>query len=167
MSITDDFKNSMACWASGVAVVTTKARDLCYGLTVSSFTSVSLNPPLILVSLSSHNRLQLMIQDAQTFGVSILHRDMEEASNYFASPGREPTPGFVEIDGHWTDSGVPVVKNAMAHVVCKLHDVVVWGDHTVIAGEVVEVDVPNPSADPLVYFNRGYRSIATEAALDE
>ena len=158
MTIQDDFKNALASWASGVAVVTTKARGLLYGLTVSSFTSISLEPPIISVSLSNTNRLHLMIQDAEMFAVSILAEGMEDASNYFAKSGREPTQGFVEVDGFWTESGVPVVANAMAHVVCKVHDVVVWGDHTVVAGEVLEA-ASAEGKKPLLYFDRAYRTV--------
>ena len=158
MTTQDDFKNALASWATGVAVVTTKARGLLYGLTVSSFTSISLEPPIISVSLSNRNRLHLMIQDAETFAVSILAEGMESASNYFAQGGREPTEGFVEVEGFWTKSDVPVVANAMAHLVCKVHDVVVWGDHTVVAGEVLEA-ASNDGKKPLVYFDRAYRTV--------
>ena len=159
MALEDDFKNALASWASGVSVVTTKARGLLYGLTVSSFSSVSLVPPLVMVCLSNRNRLPLMIQDGNHFGISILSLDQQDASGYFASSGREPTDGFVEIDGEWSESGVPVVKNAAAYVVCKLHDTSEQGDHTLIIGEVIEAK-SRQGAEPLIYFNRGYRKIS-------
>ena len=164
MSLTNDFKNVMANWASGVAVVTTETRGLLYGLTVSSFSSVSMSPPLVLVCLSSQNRMQLMIQDSQSFAISILGSDMEEASNYFASPGREPTPGFVGIDGEWTDAGRPVVRGAIAHIECKLHEAIPCGDHMIIVGEVLQARSAD-GASPLVYCQREYRQLA-ETDLD-
>ena len=160
MALTNDFKNVMANWASGVAVVTTETRGLLYGLTVSSFTSVSMSPPLVLVCLSSHNRMQLMIQDSQSFAISILGSDMEEASNYFATPGREPTPGFVGVDGEWTESGRPVVSGAIGQLECKLHEAISCGDHIIIVGEVVHARSTDEGS-PLVYCQRGYRELAT------
>jgi flavin reductase (DIM6/NTAB) family NADH-FMN oxidoreductase RutF len=161
MSLEEDFKGALSSWATGVSVVTTKARGLLYGLTVSSFSSVSLNPPLVLVCLSNRNRLPLMIQDSDKFGVSILASDQEEASGYFATPGREPTEGFVEIAGQWTEADIPVVKNAAAYVACKFQQAVDQGDHTVIIGEVIEAH-SRPDAKPLIYFKRGYRDIAID-----
>ena len=154
MSIEQDFKEALSSWASGVSVVTTKARGFLYGLTVSSFTSVSLDPPLVLVCLSNRNRLPLMIQDSEQFGVSILRHDQEEASAYFAKSGREPTEDFVEIDGLWTESGVPVVQGAAAYVACRVREAIEQGDHTVIIGEVIEAR-SDADAKPLVYFKRG------------
>ena len=161
MALEDDFKGALSSWASGVSVVTTKARGLLYGLTVSSFASVSLNPPLVLVCLSNRNRLPLMIQDSGQFGVSILSSDQEEASGYFATSGREPTEDFVQIEGFWTESDVPVVKDAAAYVACKLHQAFEQGDHTVIVGEVVEAK-SNDDAKPLIYFKRGYRDLVID-----
>ena len=161
MSLEDDFKGALSSWASGVSVVTTKARGLLYGLTVSSFSSVSLDPPLVLVCLSNRNRLPLMIQDSGQFGVSILSTQQEDASAYFAMSGREPTDGFVEIDGLWTESGVPVVQGSCAYVACKLHQAIEQGDHTVIVGEVLEA-VSNDELKPLVYYKRGYRDLIVD-----
>ena len=102
-----------------------------------------------------------MIQDSGHFGVSILSSDQEEASGYFATSGREPTEDFVQIEGFWTESDVPVVKNAAAYVACKLHQAFEQGDHTVIVGEVVEAK-SNDDAKPLIYFKRGYRDLVID-----
>ncbi len=153
-----DFKDALASWASGVTVVTTRAGGLLYGLTVSSFTSVSLDPPLILVCLATTNRMGEMIGQSRRFGVSILGREQEAASNYFASPGREPTEGFVEIEGQWTDYEVPIVQGALAHVVCDLHDSTEVGDHLVVVGRVIHAEAER-DGEPLVYWRRRYRGL--------
>ena len=106
VSLKDDFKTALAAWASGVSVVTTNADGMLYGLTVSSFTSLSLDPPLVLVCLNKENRLPEMIEASGGFAVSILHRGQQEASNYFASRGRQPTEGFTDVEGLWTSSSV-------------------------------------------------------------
>jgi flavin reductase (NADH) len=158
MTLADDFKQALASWASGVSVVTTSADGLLYGLTVSSFSSLSLDPPLVLVCLHNENRMPLMIEKAGGFAVSILSRGQEDASRYFAKPGREPTPGFTEIGGEWTGSGLPVVAGALAYIACRLHHTLPQGDHTIIVGEVVEA-VTREGPEPLLYWRRGYRGL--------
>lgn len=158
MSLTDDFKNALAGWASGVSVVTVNNGGLLYGLTVSSFSSLSLDPPLVLVCLNNSNRLPEMITEAGGFAVSILERGQEEASNYFASRGREPSEQFDDIEVEQTSTGMPVVKGAVSWVSCSLDQAIPKGDHTVFVGEVTEARA-NPAGDPLLYFRRAYRGV--------
>jgi len=153
------FKDALSRWASGVSVVTTNDDGMLYGLTVSSFSSLSLDPPLILVCLHNSNRMPEMIRKSASFGVSILGADQEEASNYFARPGREPTSEFTEIPGKWTTSGQPVVDGALAHLVCEVHALIPQGDHTIVVGRVVEAHARE--GEPLLYYNRGYREISS------
>ena len=157
MSITDDFKNALCSWASGVSVVTTRAGGRVEGLTVSCFASLSLDPPLVLVCLAGENRMNGMINDAQAFAVSILSADQEAASAHFATSDREPVQEFTEVETETTDSGLPVIKNALAFLSCELHSVLEGGDHNIICGKVVQA-VSRPG-DPLLYFSRGYRKL--------
>ncbi|MBW1879383.1 MAG: flavin reductase family protein [Deltaproteobacteria bacterium] len=158
MALTDDFKGTLACWATGVSVVAVNDGGLLYGLTVSSFASVSLDPPLILVCLSIANQMPAMIERAGRFSVSFLGSDQEAASVYFASAGREPTRDFVGYEGELSVLRQPVVKGAMAHLVCELHDRLDAGTHAVMIGQVVHA-ARNPDARPLLYFRRGYRQV--------
>jgi len=161
---TEDFKKAMGSWASGVSVVTTNDDGMLYGLTVSSFTSVSLDPPLVLVCLNHDNRMGQMIAASSRFAVSLLADDQEPASNYFAIPGREPTEGFVQIDGEWTDHGVPVVNNALAYVVCDHHQTMDLGDHAVVVGKVIDAVTREDGRGPLMYWRRGYRRLSEGSA---
>ena len=95
----EQFKAVLSRWASGVSVVTTNDDGMLYGLTVSSFSSVSLDPPLVSVCLSEGNRLVEMIKQSGKFAVSILGANQQAASQYFARPQRLPTPNFTEIEG--------------------------------------------------------------------
>lgn len=159
MSLADGFKEALSCWCSGVSVVTTRSEDgLMYGLTVSSFSSLSLDPPLILVCVDNRNRFPAMVTESGGFAVSILHAAQQEASNYFARPGRLPTKDFTEIEGDWTQSGQPVVKGAMAWLACEVDQQVEAGDHTIVIGRVVETFASE--AEPLLYYRRGYRTVA-------
>jgi len=153
----DAFKGVLSRWASGVSVVTTNHEGLLYGLTVSSFSSLSLDPPLVLICLHNENRMADMIRDSGGFAVSILGQDQQPASNYFARPGREPTSDFTEIDGAWTPWAQPVVKGAVGHLVCHLHALIPQGDHTITIGRVV--GARSGPGEPLLYFDRAYRGI--------
>ncbi len=152
------FREALSNWASGVAVVTTTDEGLSYGLTVSSFTSVSMDPPLILVCIATENRLPEMVEKSGGFAVSVLGNVQESASRYFARPGRAPTEDFTEVDGEWTSAGQPVVRGAIANLVCTLHALHPAGDHVVLVGRVVEVSCTE--GEPLLYWRRGYRGLS-------
>ena len=122
MALADDFKNALSAWASGASVVTTRADGLAYGLTVSSFTSVSLDPPLVLVCLGHGNRMVEMITRSQRFAVSLLAREQEEASNHFASRGREPEAQLSGVPTVDTEAGVPVETTVKAAACCPRRD---------------------------------------------
>jgi flavin reductase (DIM6/NTAB) family NADH-FMN oxidoreductase RutF len=154
----DAFREILAHWASGVCVVTTNSDTMLYGLTVSSFTALSLDPPLVLVCLARSNRLVQMIEGSQGFAVSILSREQTAASRYFARPGRLPTTDFTEIEGEWTPVGQPVIAGALAWMACALHAIVVQGDHAIVIGRVTLTHV-NEGREPLLYYDRSYRGI--------
>jgi flavin reductase (DIM6/NTAB) family NADH-FMN oxidoreductase RutF len=154
----DDFKGALSRWATGVAVVVAEQDGKIYGLTVSSFTSVSLDPPLILACLSSYNRIGSMIQASGRFTVSILAENQQAASNWFAKPGREPTEAFTGgIAGEWTSTGQPVVAGAAAWLCCDLASAQEHGDHTITLGRVTAAN--SRDIRPLLYWNRGYRGV--------
>ncbi len=156
--IEEQFKGALSCWASGVSVVATRDDGLVYGLTVSSFSSLSLEPPLILCCLNNSNRLASMINGAKGFTVSILASHQVDVSNHFAGRGREPTPTFTEVEAGSAGSGRPFVVGSAAWLDCELHNAFVEGDHTIVCGRVVEVGA-NPELDPLLYYQRAYRTV--------
>ena len=158
MSIEDQFKDAMATWASGVTVVSTKVDDKMYGLTASSFSSLSLKPPLVLVCLANTNRMPAMIQESRKFAISILAREQEELSNYFARSGREPSNEFDPSMGKLTDNDVPVLLNCAGYVACNMHEMLLQGDHTIAVGEVIEA-YADPDKAPLIYYRRAYRGV--------
>jgi flavin reductase (DIM6/NTAB) family NADH-FMN oxidoreductase RutF len=156
MALSDDFKEALASWASGVSVVATRAGGLVYGLTVSSFTSLSLEPPLILVCLATRNKLPAMIRESGRFAVSVLAAEQDAASAAFSRSGREATPTFVGVDEDRTSAGMPVVRDAMVHICCELHNEMLVGDHMIVVGKVVEARTRH-DREPLLYHRRRYR----------
>lgn len=159
MALTDDFKDALASWASGVSIVATRAGGLVHGVTVSSFASLSLEPPLVIVCIKQSSRLPPMVREAGGFAVSLLAAEQGETSAAFARAGREPAAGLVGSDEARTRRGLPVVQGAMAYLDCALHDEVAVGDHTILIGRVLEA-VASPDKAPLVYYRRRYRTLA-------
>lgn len=153
------FKDALSSWATGVSVVAAEVDDLLYGITVTSFASVSLEPPLVLVCLASDGSLPAMVKRSGGFTVSLLARDQEQQANHFARSGREPELRLQDGQpGMWTRAGRPVVQGSIAWLCCDLHDAVVSGDHTIIVGRVIEA-VSDGTREPLIYCRRGYRGL--------
>lgn len=156
----DDFKGALGSWAAGVTVVSTKLDGQVYGITVSSFSSLSIDPLLVLVSIQNSNALAAMIPKSRVFAVSILADDQEAISNAFAKSGREPGASLgadlPTLDWH---TGSPIVAGAIAHLDCQLETAVPGGDHTIIIGRVIGASF-DANKEPLIYFRRRYRALA-------
>ncbi|MGE5594938.1 MAG: flavin reductase family protein [Hyphomicrobiales bacterium] len=154
----DDFRAALGSWAAGVTVVTTRHGDLVYGITVSSFSSLSLDPTLILVCLADSNRLPRMIEQSGNFAVSILAEGQEQVSNWFAVSGRDPVPAFEDFGTIEWHTGSPIVEGSLAHLDCELERAIPGGDHTIVIGRVLGA-ASDPEKKPLIYYRRGYRSL--------
>ncbi len=158
----NDFKAALGSWAAGVTVVTTRHDGLVYGITASSFSSLSIDPFLVLVCIANSNQLVPMIRESKLFAISVLADNQEDVSTYFAGHGREPSAAFAEqIDAHDWHTGAPIIRGAIAHLDCRLEAAVPGGDHTVMVGRVVGA-ASDPGARPLVYFRRAYRTLLME-----
>lgn len=154
----DDFKGALGSWAAGVTVVTTRHDRLVYGLTVSSFSSLSLEPRLITVCLANSNKIVQMVGESQMFAVSILSEGQAEIANWFSRSGREPVEAFDEFTTIEWHTGSPIIAGAVAHLDCELESLVPGGDHTIALGRVVGASF-DPSLKPLMYYRRGYRKL--------
>jgi len=148
------FKHALSHFASGVTIVTTEHEGIDYGLTVASFASLSLSPPLILVCISKSSSSHDPIAMSKKFGVSILGSDQEAVSGRFAARGGDK---FAGLDVRRGPLGVPLVGNALATLECRVHDQIVGGDHSIFIGEVV--DTTTREGAPLLYFRAAYREM--------
>jgi flavin reductase (DIM6/NTAB) family NADH-FMN oxidoreductase RutF len=155
----DDFKAALGSWAAGVTVVTTRQDRLVYGITASSFTSLSLDPPLVLVCIANSNKLATMVQETQHFAVSILADDQEKVSAYFAISGREPVEHFEDFGTIEMHTGSPIISGALAHLDCELDLAIAGGDHTIAIGKVLGA-ASDASKKPLLYYRRSYRGLS-------
>lgn len=151
-----EFRRVMGHFASGVTVVTACHEGTCQGITVSSFASLSLAPPLILVSIDQRSVMHDMIERTGAFAVNILAEDGEWLSRLFAS---RDVDKFERVRYRLGTTGAPLLDDALATIECRLHQKLPGGDHTIFVGEVIAGDVRAEQA-PLLYFRSGYHSIA-------
>lgn len=154
----DDFKGALGSWAAGVTIVTTKQNDLIYGITVSSFSSLSVDPLLIIVCIAKSNKLADMVVDTKKFAVSILAEGQDDISNAFSKSGRDPLPEFEGIATITAETGCPIIEGSIAYLDCELHEALEGGDHIIAVGRVVAASY-DPEVKPLMYFRRGYRTV--------
>ncbi|MCA9939137.1 MAG: flavin reductase family protein [Anaerolineales bacterium] len=156
-----DFRDALRHFPSGVTIVTIKCGEIVHGLTVSAFASISPTPPLIMVAIDhKHTAFSLLETPGAVFAVNILHEDQAPLSDRFAW-----MPEETRFDGgEWTTAatGAPILANALAWLDCTIYATYVAGTHNIYVGEVISSGVPRPDAPPLVYWNRGYRHLATE-----
>jgi flavin reductase (DIM6/NTAB) family NADH-FMN oxidoreductase RutF len=157
MSISkDEFRTALSKFASGVTVVTLKDKNgKLHGITVSAFSSVSLDPPLILVCIDNDTGSHYAFNQSKRFVVNILSAGQSEHSNQFAS---QIPDKFVNIHHHEGLAGVPVLKDALVSLECRLTQEFVAGDHTIFVGEIEKAHINE--GEPLVYYHGAYRKIS-------
>jgi flavin reductase (DIM6/NTAB) family NADH-FMN oxidoreductase RutF len=153
------FRSALSHFASGVTVVTTLHEGQRYGMTVASFASLSLRPPLVLVCIEKTVKTHDAIDAAGTFAVNILAEDQVGVSNRFASRIEDK---FAEVETHDGSNGLPLIDGALTTLECRVTDRLPGGDHTIFVGEVLAA--VTSEGEPLVYFRSGYRTVAKAPA---
>ncbi|GCE12994.1 flavin reductase family protein [Tengunoibacter tsumagoiensis] len=152
---TTEFRRALAQFASGVTVVTTILHGKDYGMTVSAFCSLSLQPPLILICIdqraSSHN----FIIQSGLFGVNILSEENKDLSRHFS---RQGLVDFSSIPHQKGPLGIPLLNGVLATLECRLVESQYGGDHSIFIGEVLSAEVISSNL-PLVYFRGAYQSM--------
>lgn len=154
----DDLRVAMRRWATGVTVVSAAAGEVRYGMTVSSFTSVSLEPPLVLVSLDIESVTHHLIEQMGYFGVSILSMEQQEISDRFAGRIQLEGDRFTGLETYTLVTGSPLLADTLAAFDCQVVASYKTGTRTVFIGEVLAVHNGDDST-PLLYFNQNYRSL--------
>ena len=150
----DDLKKVLSCWTTGVTVVTARASDRIHGMTVSAFTEVSLDPPLVLVCADKASLTHPVIAEGRVFAVNILARDQEGVSERFASK-KDEHRRFEGLDYETGKTGAPLLEGSVAALDCRVvaaHDA---GDHVIYVGEVEELRL-SEDREPLLYHGGRY-----------
>jgi flavin reductase (DIM6/NTAB) family NADH-FMN oxidoreductase RutF/pimeloyl-ACP methyl ester carboxylesterase len=150
------FRDALGCFATGITVITAMTPDgVPVGLTANSFTSVSLDPPLLLVCIANSVSSAAIMRDAPRFAVNMLQIGQQPTSNRFAGKGEDrfaATP--------WTvgEYGTPVLTGSLSSFECDRHAVHDGGDHFILVGRVLKA-MFEPQRDPLLYFRGKYRRL--------
>jgi flavin reductase (DIM6/NTAB) family NADH-FMN oxidoreductase RutF len=149
------FRKMMGCFATGVTIVTTKTGGELHGMTVNSFTSVSLQPMLILICLANEARTTAAVRQRGWFVVNILEERQVALSNRFARPNEDR---FAGIAYSLNEYDLPVLPDCLGHMVCRVHRIDPGGDHQIILGEVLTGEFRD--ARPLLFFRGAYAAAA-------
>lgn len=150
----DEYRDAMRMFSSGVTIVTVACEQQLFGMTATSFASVSLAPPLVVVCLEKNSHTLEAVAAARTFAVSVLAFDQEEVARAFARPGLKP---FDRVGYAKAHNGAALIQGALAWIECNITEIVEMGDHDVVIGEVESCETAARS--PLIYFDRDYRAL--------
>lgn len=148
------FRAAIARFATGVTVITTQTDDGPAGMTASAVTSLSLNPVLLLICVSTHLPTHTALEHSQRFAVNVLGEGDESLARCFATPAENKFAGLAVDDAE----GVPVLRDALAHFVCDVHERHPGGDHSIFIGAVRECAYV-PDRRPLLYWSSEFGAL--------
>jgi flavin reductase (NADH) len=146
-----EFREALARWASGVTIAAARHEGRVVATTVSSFTSLSVDPPLVLVALGANATILPFLQPGARFGISILSEQQRRLASIYADPlpvGPDPFPA----------AGDPLLSDALAALACTVSETRPGGDHVIVIAAVEEVRLPSDDS-PLIRFRRRYVGI--------
>jgi flavin reductase (DIM6/NTAB) family NADH-FMN oxidoreductase RutF len=164
MSVTQaEFRKAMGCFATGVTVITVDHEGEVHGMTANAFTSVSLDPLLVLVCVDHRARTHAHLHAKKRFGVNVLAEKQRAISEYYARPGATHQHAEEEAGARFdrTAQGTPVLHGALAYLECRLHTAQDAGDHTIFIAEVEDIVLRD--GDPLLFYRGEYRAIGSES----
>jgi len=152
----------MGQFATGVTIVTTRLGDHLHGRTANAFTSVSLEPLLVLVCLDKKGDTHDLVQKSGIYAVNILSEEQEELSRLFARKDPDSSHRLDSVPHRYAATGAPIIEGCLAYLDCRVVDAVDAGDHTIFLGKVEEAAV-NADGRPLLFFRGRYCRLADEA----
>ena len=165
----------MRHWPTGVAILTSRHAGQTHGMTVNSFTSISLEPPLVLACIERIVRTHALVEQSHVFAVSFLRQGQEWISDRFAGRDTENADRFLGLSTYTAVTGAPILADNLGHLDCSVVAAHRAGDHTIFVAEVVSATVGtawavagtpvNPDGHdhagigPLLYFDRSYHRL--------
>lgn len=155
----DLLRQAMRRWTTGVCVVTSRAGDQQHGMTVNSFTSVSLEPPMVTVTLAHKTRTYRLVSQSGVFGVTILNQRQREIADLFSGKVPEDGGRFEKVETFVLSTGAPFLSGGLAFLDCLVRHVYAMASSTLFVGEVLAVQHADLD-EPLIYHNRLYHRLA-------
>ncbi len=153
----DALRRVLGTYATGVSIVMTKSRGMIHGLTVNSFTSVSLDPPLILVCIDRMTATYPLMKESRIFSVNILSNVQESLSKLFSDPGNKSSM-LQGLEYREEVTGAPILLGVLGFLDCSVEATYQWGDHDIFLAKVEKFGL-GTEADPLLYYRGGYHSL--------
>lgn len=150
------FRQVVGRYATGVVIVTTQVDGVDHVMTANSFTSVSLDPLLVLFCVSHDARFRPAVLASGAWGISIADTRAQPAAAWFARRGRPLPDQIAEVPHHRGDSGVALMDQALGWLECRTVAVHPAGDHDIVIGAVTRIAAPRRTGDPLIYWAGGY-----------
>jgi flavin reductase (DIM6/NTAB) family NADH-FMN oxidoreductase RutF len=158
-SIGEQLRQAMRRWATGVSVVCSQFGEVRHGMTVNSFTSVSLDPPHVTVTMINWTRTYRLTMQSGVFSVTILSDRQQAIADRFAGRTRDNEDRFAGLDTFLMVTGAPLLVGGLAHIDCRVVHTFPLKSSTLIVGEVLAAQFA-AETNPLVYFNRTFRGLA-------
>lgn len=152
----DGFKQAMRRWASGVTILTSRAGEEIHGMTVSAFSSVSADPPLVLVCANATSTTHAVIHAGGVFAVNVLAAGQDQLSTRFAFT--DAASRFEGVPFRYGRTGAPLLEGCIAQLECRVRSAHLEGTHSIYIGDVLETWVSD--GEPLLYFDGAYRRLA-------
>ena len=152
----------MGQFATGVTIITMSNGGETWGMTANAVTSVSLDPPLVLVCVERGNQTHPQLTEAGCFAMNILSAEQKELSDRFAFTGPKDCSG---LEVSTAATGAPILPGTLGYVDCQVREVVTAGDHDIFLGEIVAGELFEGA--PLLYFGGGYRTLAANEPSEE
>jgi flavin reductase (DIM6/NTAB) family NADH-FMN oxidoreductase RutF len=150
-----EFKRALGSFATGVTLATTAVGGEWHGITANAVMSVSLDPPLVALSVQRATRMHATLDRADNFALSILAADQIAVARYFADSSQpHGTTAFAAFPHHLARGGAPLLDGALAHIDCRIIAAHPAGDHTLFIGQVIDLET-RASGTPLLYL-RGH-----------
>jgi flavin reductase (DIM6/NTAB) family NADH-FMN oxidoreductase RutF len=160
-----DFKDVLTRWASGVTIVTARAEGDAHGATVSSFSSVSVEPPLVLVCLFRGSRTREVVAGSGRFTINVLAEGQSRLAERFAGRRAPEEPLFDGVEWSLSPGGVPRLGGTAASLECSVVSAYEEGTHTIFVGRVESAAV-DAARRPLLYWERAFRRLDVPAGGD-
>ena len=151
-----DFRSALGVFATGVTVITSRSAEHAYGMTANAFSSLSLDPPLVLVCVISGTTGAETIESNRSFAVNILGAQQEPISRYFSWRDRpHGAEAFDEIPHRESTTGCPILEGVAGYLDCRLAAAHEAGDHVIYVGEVLALGY-DPDVEPLLFHGGAY-----------
>jgi len=160
---TGAFRRAAGRLPTGIVVVSTSLDGVDHAMTVSAFTSVSLDPLLVLFCAEKIARFHDVVLTAGSWAVSVLDEESEKTARWLATRGR-PLEGQLDKQPHYPGplTGAPILSDALAAMECRTAAAHDGGDHTIVVGHVIGVSEPRPGSRPLLYYGGRYRRFSAD-----